>query len=199
MPLILVSVDRVCDLEPDEDQRPDGWSSASASTRRNFFIDSLRVQPVGASPRPTLRRPADPRAPDAHAAPARPATPHRGQAGHQLLGEIESLVFRQRHRVFEQFASAIGHGDSVAGVARLCHGVADPLHQPGPGRTKRPANSPRRLEGHATHDHLASSRQRSSPPARTSHLRGFQDFQIRCLCFCHAFATAHRFHRRCRR
>jgi len=32
-----------------------------------------------------------------------------GQARKKLLGEVEALVFRQGHRVFEELAGAIGH------------------------------------------------------------------------------------------
>jgi hypothetical protein len=45
----------------------------------------------------------------------------------------------------------------------------------GRGRTKRPANPPRRLQGHATHVSFVSSRQGSSPPARTTLDRRVSD------------------------
>ena len=44
-----------------------------------------------------------------------------------------------------------------------------------PRRTKRPANSPRRLQGHVTHLSFVSSRRGSSPPARTNLDRRVSD------------------------
>lgn len=113
------------------------------------------------------------------------------QAREELLREIQTLVIRSRHRVFEELWCAVGHEGSLAAIAKLCQRPAD---RSGPGRTTENiglANSSERLPGHVTHQNLVSDKVRIPPLTSTWTIEAETIWNLFQSCF-HAGHATHR-------